>query len=245
MADATNTPSRLGRLWRTGRWVLLGLVLAGLGLSYLTRPGVLLPAHFASPMRLSDMPVHIRLAGEDYCLPVNYLDAPLDPGLDQTHLLLRALLPDLEPRNPNTAEEMRRTRGWGRKIGILITAVGEPGAHVERRFETRFNRYGPFARIGRYFDLMVMTTGDGARFGRREIYVDPSGVLPAGFLWCRLPGDVQSPSCQHTFVANDRFVVAASYGRAFLSEWQTIVGRIEDLFEEFRRNQSCYAAPPS
>ena len=248
MAETGTTKFRPWRLWRIALWGLLGLVLAWVALTWITsqvmRPGVGLPAHFGSPMRLSGTPVHVRLAGEDYCIPVNYLDAPLDPGVDQTHLLLQALLPDLEPRNPETFEEIWRTRGFGRKIRLLVTAVGDPTENLLSRYRTRINRYGPFVRVGRYFDLEVETTGDGARFGRRESYVHAEGLAEEGFLWCDLPGDVPSPSCRHMFIVNGRVTVQATYGRGFLFDWQRISESIERRFQDFRKNTDCHRPPP-
>ena len=237
---ASVAPHRSAR--RIIRRLLLGLLLVvalgWLGLSYVVRPGVLLPAHFASLLRISDTPIHIRLAGEDYCLPINYLDAPLDPGPDQRDLFIVALLPDLEARNHENRDEMARTRGWGRRIQMLITAIGDPPSNLANRYQT-LSRYGPFERVGQAFGLTVMSNDERARFGRRELYIHLAGDLRAGFVSCRLPGDVPSPSCRHEFIASDRFVVAATYGRAFLSEWQSIAERIERLFEDFRATDNC------
>ena len=245
LAEAGRTRSALGRLWRIGRWLLLGSALVWLGLIYLAQPGVLLPSHLASPMRTSDTAVHIRLAGEDYCLPVNYLDAPLDRGLDQQHMLLVALLPDLEARNRENWEEMLRTRGFGRSIRMLIRAVGDPVAHLAHRHQSLSSRLGPFVRIGQAFGLVVMATDERARRGRWELYLPSPGDSNAGFIPCVFPDDARSPDCRHSFVVGERFVVTATYGRAFLSEWQTIAERIEHLFAGFRTATDCRGNRPA
>lgn len=242
----THRPSaraRLGSAWQRGRWLLLGGATVWLVLSYLVQPGGLLPLQLTSPGQAADRSVHIRLAGEDYCLPVNYLNGPLEPGLDQRDILIVALLPDLEGRNRENSREIMRARGFGRHIHVLVNTVGDPFEGVAHGYHA-FSRYGPFERIGQAFGLVVMSNDDRSRFGRRELYVHSSGDLRSGFIQCRLPGDVRSPSCRHTFVASERFMVVAVYGRAFLSEWQSIVERIERLFEGFRARSDCRGGAP-
>ena len=224
---------------------MLGSALVWLGLIYLAQPGVLLPSHVASPLRTSDAAMHIRLAGEDYCLPVNYLNAPLDPGLDQEQMLLRALLPDLEARNQENWEEMQRARGFGRSIGILISDIGDPASRLAHRYDVIESMYGPFSNIGVYFGLSIGMSSENSCSGRLEIYLHPAGDLRAGFIRCDLADDVPSPACRHEFVVADRLFVAATYGRAFLSEWQTIAERIEHLFAGFRAATDCRGNRPA
>ena len=242
MIKATEARPWLWRIWRVGLWPLVLLALL-----FLTQPGALWPYQSASPGPAADRSVHIRLAGEDYCIPRNYLDAPLDPGLDQRDLFIVGLLPDLDARSRQDREEMRRVRGWGRRIQMLVTAVGDPVADLNQRLEFRFSYFGPFVRIGEAFGLVEMATDERARLGRWEMYVQPNGDVEAGFIQCWFPDDVQYPSCRQVFVVADRFVVAATYGRSFLSEWRDIARRIERLFKEFREASDrggCQGASP-
>ena len=243
LTDRSSARARLGSAWRRGRWLVLGGAMVWLALAYLVQPGGFLPLQLTRAGQAAERSVHVRLAGEDYCLPVNYLDGPIEPGLDQRDILIVALLPDLEGRNRENSEEIIRTRGFGRRIHVLVNTVGDPFEGVTHRYQT-FSRYGPFERIGQAFGLVVMSNDDRSRFGRRELYVHSVGDLRVGFIRCRLPGDVQSPSCRHTFVASERFMVVAVYGRAFLSEWQAIVERIERLFEGFRARSDCRGGVP-
>ena len=231
--------TRLMSAWRIGRWLLLGGAVVWLALSYLLQLGGLPPPQSISSGSAADRSVHIRLAGEDYCVPRAYIDAPLDPGLDQRDLFIVALLPDLDARTYQDRNEMRRERGWGRRIQMLVTAVGDPVAGLNQRFNVRHSELGPFVRIGEAFGLVEMVTDERARLGRWEMYVQPDGDVEAGFIQCVFPDDVQYPSCRQIFAVSDRFVVAATYGRSFLSEWRGIALRIERLFEEFRLASDC------
>ena len=235
--DHQSARPRLRSAWRIGRWLLLVGVLGWFALPYVVQPEGRLPSQLsrsANSERIYDAPMHIRLAGEDYCVPRNYFFAPIDPGVDQRQVLLLALLPDLEPRNRANQDEMRRTRGWGRRIQMLITATDDPVASLTHRYQWRSETMGPFVGIGRSFGLVAMSTDDRARLGRWEMYVQPSNDPSAGFIQCVHPSDARSPSCEQIFTVPEDLVVTASYGRSFLSEWREIAVHIERLFEGFR-----------
>ena len=237
--------SALGRFWRFGRWPLLWLALVWLGLTYVRPSEAPLPDGFASRFYAPDASVLVRLDDEKDCPPSNDLDPPLDLGLDQHHLLVTGLLVDLEARDHGKGSNRVAADSQDRRIQIVVVAMDSPTQAIGALYRARLRAFGPFRSRQRAYGLTALVNDERARFGGREIRFASGAGLSAGFILCDVPDGVSSPACRHEFAFADRFVVTATYGRSFLSQWRTIADQIERLFEEPRTASGCSEAPPT
>ena len=243
MTHAKQSPRRWGTRLGLPLVVLAVLVVAALALA-LSRPSgdtplrTLLPPQFLSPLRTDATPIHIRLSGQDYLVPVNYLDSPLDPGLDQDALLLVALLPDLEARTQENWDEFLRVPGWGRRVYMLVMPRPFPVDILDRYLETDRSNFGPFEDIGDHHGLQHLRSISGGGFlGRRDIFVNMVEETLNGIITCTFEEDYPSPGCSHEFT-HDNLLFKISYDRSNLTQWRSIEESIRSLFDEFARAPS-------
>ena len=194
----------------------------------------LLPPQFLSPLRTDATPIHVRLSGQDYYIPANYFDSPLEPGLDQQDILLVALLPHLEARTEANWDEFMRVPGWGRRVYMLARSQPFPSDILDQSLQIYQRNSSPLEDVGSQFGLRHLRgAGSEGWLRRRDIFIDESDGSIDGIITCRFYEDYPSPGCNHDFIHGDS-LVKLSYGRDNVIHWQTIHTSITSLLERFR-----------
>ncbi len=234
------TPRR--RSWRrTARIVLLALSVLGsgvLGLAWLAGhlATTALPPWMIGVARTDNQTVHIRLAGRDYWVPVNYLDSMPRRNSTGEHeaLLLEALLPNLDPRTTENREEFR-VPGWGRKVVILIIPIGDSESAMTEHHRIRVESYGPMEPRGHLHDLRFSARGGANPYSNyHELYEDFDEDHLRTYIFCIPEGDAPSPACSQWFML-ENLEITVSYHRRYLSDWQHIQHFVSALIESWQQ----------
>ena len=80
--------------------------------------------------------VRVILGDRPFDLPANYLVDPTPPNIQEDGILMIAMWPGFEPRTKENMDEMYKTPGFGRRINILVTALGSlDNVHVPKDYE--------------------------------------------------------------------------------------------------------------
>ncbi len=181
------------------------------------------PSWMQSPLRTDSEIIHVRLSGQDYYIPANYFDSPVDPGLDQRNILLVALLPDLEGRTKENWDEFMKVPGWGSRVRMLITGTKDP-EHFLRSVRRNVEKlYGPYVPSSTFNGLIRLTSTKppGAKLLAREVYFSDMHSTPREFITCAGDNEFPTPGCSHYFIAGS-VIVEASYHKKYLQNWQNI-----------------------
>lgn len=180
----------------------------------------------------------LRIAGHGYAVPLGYLDAPLEPGLDQDGLYLKMLWPGLEPKTPENLREFTHVPGWGRRVSLLIQdnphrLSGERLVRIA--LDTRQILLNPLVPGGHEFGLARFLPEPADPRSMKddfEFFVEGSLETPVQFIRCSRPGTVPKPGCSLTFAHNGARM-SSSFERSYLPEWQTIREEILGLLTRF------------
>lgn len=180
----------------------------------------------------------LRIAGHGYAVPLGYIDAPLEPGLDQDGLYLKMLWPGLEPKTQENLREFTHVPGWGRRVSLLIQdnphrLTGE--RLVQIALDTRQILRNRLVPDGHEFGLarfLPEPADPGSMKDDFEFFVDGSLKAPVLFIRCSRPGTVPKPGCSLTFAHNGTRM-SSSFERSYLPEWQTIREEILGLLARF------------
>lgn len=183
----------------------------------------------------------LRIAGHGYAVPLNYMDLPRKPGLDQDGLLLTMLWPGLEPRTPENLREFTHVPGWGRRVNVLIQdnpnrLSGERLVRIA--LDTRQILLNPLVQHGREFGLTHFLPESAVSNSRKddfEFFVEGSLEAPAQFIRCSRPDTVPKPGCSLTFVHNGTRM-SINFERIHLPEWQTLRSETLRLLTCFSTN---------
>lgn len=179
----------------------------------------------------------LRIAGHGYAVPLGYIDAPLEPGLDQDGLYLKMLWPGLEPKTQENLREFTHVPGWGRRVSLLIQENRfKSSDHVLLQSELRAMTW-PSYRLDfidikhnlNQFEFLYTTQKRAEKF---DFFIDGSPEITRLFIRCSRAESVPKPGCNLVFV-NDHNRMKISFERSYLPEWRNMQYSILQLLRQF------------
>lgn len=179
----------------------------------------------------------LRIAGHGYAVPLGYIDAPLEPGLDQDGLLLTMLWPGLEPRTPANLREFTHVPGWGRRVNLLIQKNRFKSSDlVLLRSELKAMTWPSYIldlidlqHNLNHFEFLHTSLKQEEKF---DFFIDGSPDNPHLFIRCSRPENVPKPGCNLVFVSNNNRM-KISFERTRLPEWRIVQDSILRLLAQF------------
>lgn len=236
-----------GRNPRRGKWVRwLSIASLALGLAW-AASGSAEKAAPSDPWLVENGTVRLlRIAGHGYAVPLNYMDLPRKPGLDQEGLLLTMLWPGLEPRTPANLREFTHVPGWGRRVNLLIQ--DNPGQLsgdrlVRIMFDIRRSRQNQLVNQGPQHGLVhfvPMTDADIPHGSEFDFFVEGPLEAPTLFIRCSLLGRVPKPGCGLWFAHNKTWM-NINFERTHLPNWKEIHKNILQLLARFSADYARYS----
>ena len=184
--------------------------------------------------RTDSEPIHVRLDGRNYCIPANYLEALLTPGVDQHDIMLAALLPDLEPKTGSNLDEFVNTPGWGRRMLIHVdTGLTDLQLVLEIALQTGVEFHGPMEQNGSLHGLTWhRPVGESAIRSRHDIFVHYEENIPSTYIQCLRDENLRRLACYHDFY-HDGLYYTATYGRHLLKSWPEVQHGVAELLSGF------------
>ena len=171
--------------------------------------------------------VHTRIGGRDFYVPRNYFRHPqIGCGVEEAAMLLRVLLPDLEPYSEETAPVFKAQRGHGRSLAILVSR----GSDIKSPSElAKIHAKG--STIKKASEASFGLSRAKHRHGD-DVFLNYVGSQVSALIRCNQFLPDRGASCKHHFRRYEHHV-RIRYGREHLSEWNSIQASVEALLDSF------------
>lgn len=178
--------------------------------------------------------VHTRVGGHDFYVPKNYFRHPsIGCGVEESGMLLRVLLPDMEGYSETNAREIEGLDkpGWGRKINILVQALDRlrdfarllaDGADPTVSYPTQYGLL--HARSNRI-------DGGGPSTETDVFFQHEDGTVKR-FILCDAVTAVPYPGCAHQFLYRG-LRTQATYSRDYIAQWREVEAKVRSLLDRF------------
>jgi hypothetical protein len=182
---------------------------------------------------------HTRIGGHDFFVPRNFFRHPqIGCGADESGMLLRVLLPEMEgytERNTREIEGLDKP-GWGRRMNILVEGFGQFSGFTPRTFQIFTSGVDHTAAYPTRHGLLYTPSRRRAGGPRStiDVYFDRENGDVIRFIVCNDVAAVPSPGCEHRFVY-ENLRVKATYDRGRLASWAEIETNVRALLDRFRK----------
>lgn len=197
---------------------------------------------YGSPSSYSSDRVNIYIAGYEYSIPKNYLEAYFDnPGKRQSGVLLAVSLPEFEPRTPESRKKFS-TRATRIMIHVKTPRNGvvDQGYflflfQIELGKEGSPHAIAPYEKVFRDDGLVYFRPiGREPPSPRNDLYAGfkPNGDLDI-IIDCRNDYEVPNPGCIQKTLLDD-VIVQVTYNKSDLPKWSEYRRKTESLIRSFR-----------
>ena len=171
--------------------------------------------------------VHTRIGGQDFYVPRNYFRHPqIGCGVEESGMLLRVLLPDLEPYSEETAAVFESQLGFGRNLNILV--AGHP---PRTPLDKLLDRYREGRAAGQAAAAPHGLLNGGQRHGDDLFFFETEERVDL-LIRCAPFRPKRGAGCSHHFT-HGKQDVKLGYGREHLPEWRAIQAAAERLIDSF------------
>jgi hypothetical protein len=179
--------------------------------------------------------ITVRIAGNELRIPRRYFLTRVSQAEQQETILIRAVVPGMDPMREDNKDEFLRARGYGRTVSILIHDARHTTT-IEFRLNTTKDLGVPYELEGDTFGLEAYQPKDpqhtNKNRSRPEIYVDKKAGELRGYIECDREGRVPSPICSHVFVYRN-MLLTIDYSKRFLPIWSSVEWSVEELIHRF------------
>lgn len=197
--------------------------------------------HLVGGISFDMTPVRMQIGAYEYDIPRNYQDTTTSPNCRYSGALLWAVLPGLEGRNANNAEEFHSANKDSRWVTILIGVFPKLPVLMEhlkhqmalapqpRNYPSVWyeRKQGPYGLV--FFEPQNVQSFDYDY--TKELYVDES-ENPTVLIVCDMPSTIRNPGCTQYMVYRDA-QVEISYGRKYLPTWEAVNTGLRHLLDQW------------